>query len=174
MKVELKDLHDGPLDVKIDCSPEEIELDEPDFRFPDRVQGLVNFKLVGKRVMAKGPIHTRIIGQCVRCLADVELPLASNVDAVYENDEELLKPERKAFGSDEQIITYYDGESIHPEPELRETLMLELPMRPLCKEDCKGLCPSCGADLNETTCDCAENLRSANAWKATLKNIKLE
>jgi uncharacterized protein len=174
MKVERKDLGETPVDLDVNCSPESLDLSDPDYRFEEPVCGRVNFKLMGDRVLAKGTVSTHIIGQCIRCLGDVRLPLKADVDAVYENDPELLKPERKAFGSDEQIITYYDGEAIRPEPELREHLMLELPSFPLCREDCKGLCPSCGAHLNEGTCSCGDITGDTSEWKSALKGLKLQ
>jgi uncharacterized protein len=173
MKVELKDLRESPVDLDVNCSPESLELEDPDYRFEEPVTGRVTFSNVGDRVLAKGDLHTHIVGQCVRCLADLRVPLQGTVDAVYENDPELLKPERKAFGTDEQIVTYFDGESVHPEPELRETLMLELPTRTLCKEDCLGLCLTCGEDLNEGQCTCGGKQDAGSEWKAALKNIKL-
>jgi uncharacterized protein len=173
MRVELKNIREAPIDVAVDASPVALDLEDPEFRFEENVTGTINFRLVGDRVIAKGPLQTHTIGQCVRCLSDVRLALKGNLDAVYENDPELLKPERKAFGSDEQIITYFDGEAINPEPEIRETLMLELPLRTLCKEDCKGLCATCGKNLNEGTCACGDKQQDGNAWKLALKNIKL-
>lgn len=174
MKVELKDLRESAVDLDVNASPASLDLTDPDFRFEEPVTGRVNFRLVGDRVLAKGNVRTDALGQCVRCLADVRMPIEAKVDAVYENDPELLKPERKAFGTDEQIVTYFDGEAIHPEPELRESLMLELPTLPLCKEDCKGLCPTCGANLNEGPCKCGEKQEGGGEWKAALKNLKLQ
>lgn len=174
MKVELKDLREAPVDLNVDASPASLDLSDPEFRFPDDVRVRINFRLLGDRVLAKGPLSTTIIGQCVRCLTDVRLPLSSTLDAVYENDPELLKPERKAFGTDEQIVTWFDGESIHPEPEIRESLLLELPSITHCSEDCKGLCPVCGANLNEGPCKCSEKEEKVSPWQSALKNIKLE
>jgi uncharacterized protein len=173
MRVELKDLRETPIDYKVDATPASLDLTDPDFRFEKNVTGAINFRLIGDRVVAKGPLQTQAIAQCVRCLTDVRVPVSGTLDAVYENDPELLKPERKAFGSDEQIVTYFDGEAIYPEPEIRETLMLELPPLPLCKEDCKGLCPTCGKNLNEGPCSCDDGQEKASPWKAALKNIKL-
>ncbi|MGI8908497.1 MAG: YceD family protein [Candidatus Sumerlaeaceae bacterium] len=174
MRVERKDLREAPLDVEVNCSPASLELEDPDYRFEEPVQGQVNFKSVGDQVIAKGQIHTHTISQCVRCLSEIRVPVSARVEALYENDPELLKPERMAFGSDEQIITYYDGEAIHPEPELRESLMLELPTRPLCSENCKGLCPNCGANLNDGPCGCGDKSKGGSPWKAAIKNLKLE
>jgi uncharacterized protein len=53
-------------------------------------------------------------------------------------------------------LSYYSGDEIDVTPLIVEQVMLALPTRPLCAEDCLGLCDSCGANLNRETCDCAD------------------
>lgn len=186
MKVDLKDLREGPLTLTVNTSPGELELEDPDFRFEHPVTGEVVFKKTGDRILAHGKLQTKVSGSCVRCLTPVVLPVSAPVDAIYENDDELRRPDKQAFNHEDQIITWFDGESIHPEPELRESLMLELPTLPLCAEHCRGLCPQCGHNRNEGPCDCPDAEADTGApeappeglpnqaWKAALKNIKLD
>ena len=63
----------------------------------------------------------------------------------------------------------FDGEVIELEPLLREQFVLSLPYAPLCREDCKGLCPTCGTNLNESTCNCTPS-KTDSRWDALLKH----
>jgi uncharacterized protein len=70
----------------------------------------------------------------------------------------------------EAEIGYYQGESLLLEDALREQVLLAVPLKTLCREDCKGLCPHCGKNLNESQCSCAEQ-REDPRW-AALKEIR--
>lgn len=98
---------------------------------------------VGHSIEAVGTVDAPWEGRCRRCLAPVAGVLQADVREVYEDDP-------------------IDGETYplrHETVDLgllaREAIVLELPVAPLCKEDCLGLCPGCGADLNEAACSCA-------------------
>jgi uncharacterized protein len=72
--------------------------------------------------------------------------------------------------SAEAEVGYYEGDGILLEDALREQVLLEAPIRAICREDCKGLCPHCGANLNQQQCSCAEPLEDPR-W-AALKDIR--
>lgn len=174
MKVEARDLRESPYDLQVSAPSAELELEDTEFSFNDDVTGTLRFRMVNQRVIAHGQVATRIGTNCSRCLTPITVPLSAVVDAVYENNPELLKAENKAFGDADQLVSYFNGEKINPAPEIREALMLELPMLPLCKEDCKGLCPQCGTNLNEQECSCGDKDDNKAVWKDALKNIKLQ
>ena len=174
MKVEKRDLREGPVTLHIDSAPEAFELTDEDFRFQHPVKGQVHFHLVGPKVLAKGEVNTLATAICVRCLTEVDIPIKGIVDAVYENDPELLKPEAKIIGNADLSVVWFDGESISPEPEIRESIMLELPSAPVCNEGCKGLCPKCGANLNVENCQCMKEKETVSPWKTALKDLKLD
>lgn len=175
LKIEIKHLLKSPQYVNIDLQPSELDLEDTDFRFNSPVTGNITFTFANERVIAKGNIHTKVQTQCVRCLGKATVDINAKVDALYENDKELLNNQNIVTNHEEQVRTYYDGEAIYPANELREAIMLELPQLPLCSPDCKGLCPSCGINLNTISCDCEQaNNDDTNAFKEALKNIKLK
>jgi uncharacterized protein len=180
MKIDVLKLREGPIDLEIDCVPELLDLVDREYRFRKRVTGLVHFSLVEHRVRAKGFVETIAEAECVRCLKVVEVPLRGMLDIFYENNPALQTPEALLGAGEDENLYWFDGEVIHPEEQLREALMIELPMLPLCSPDCKGLCAQCGADLNEGLCACARGEREAeeeveaNDWKAMLRKIRLE
>ncbi len=174
LKVEMRDLKEGPVELRVDCRPAAFDLSDEEFTFPEQVTGLVRYSLAGPRVLSRGMLHTAASTKCVRCLNDALVRLDAEVDSVYENDAELLKPETGTVALEERIVQYFDGDIIRPESEFREAILVELPSRPLCSPDCKGLCPHCGADLNEGPCACPKDVGDLNEWKAALKEIRLE
>jgi uncharacterized protein len=174
MKIELKTLVEQPVDLAVDCSPAQLDLADEDFLFPAPVRGTVRFSLAEPRVIATGFLETVVQTECVRCLKKVELKLRAPVEAMYENNPDLLKPETEFSTSLEETLAWFDGAAIHPEAQLREAVMLALPARPLCSEQCLGLCPVCGANRNEKKCDCPRETGEDKGWKASLRRIKLE
>jgi uncharacterized protein len=76
------------------------------------------------------------------------------------------------LSAEDMGIVYFQGEKINLKDTIQEQVVMEFPLRALCKQDCKGLCPKCGADLNEDLCDC--DRRSSPGKFDVLKNLKLE
>ena len=68
----------------------------------------------------------------------------------------------------------HDGVEVDLEPLLREQLVLAVPINPLCQPDCKGICPSCGTDLNKKTCGCENELPETNPWKRAIMQLSDE
>ncbi|MBI5814052.1 MAG: DUF177 domain-containing protein [Nitrospinae bacterium] len=93
--------------------------------------------------------------ECSRCLKSFNLPVKDTVAAVFMPKEEFSAAgEEQELSGEDMDITVYDGEQIELYGPVRDQLALAAPMRPLCSEDCKGLCPVCGADLNVEKCGC--------------------
>jgi uncharacterized protein len=87
-------------------------------------------------------------GECRRCLKPIAGELRCDVREVY-------RPRTRGEAEDPDEDTYpLHGEQLDLQPLVRDALILELPMAPLCRPDCRGLCPTCGADLNDGPCDC--------------------
>jgi uncharacterized protein len=98
---------------------------------------------VGGAVEAIGTVRASWTGSCARCLQPAHGTLEGEVSEVFESPHE-------------EGETYpLEHDEIDLEPLARETVVLELPQAPLCREECLGLCPDCGADRNEGTCSCA-------------------
>lgn len=107
-----------------------------------------------------GEVSAEVKLMCSRCLAEFTLPLVVPVAEVYTNKQEALPDvdeDSEDFGFDE--IGFFEGDDVEIAPALLKALFLELPMRPLCREDCLGICPQCGTDLNKGECSCrADNI----------------
>ncbi len=128
--LELRDTAEAPADLGIEmigvppASPIELDL-----RLESVVEG----------VLVSGTADVVLVGQCSRCLEPIEDTMQIDIQElfVYPNSE-----------ATEEEAHRLDGELIDLEPVVRDAVVLELPFQPLCRDDCAGLCPECGANLN--------------------------
>lgn len=95
---------------------------------------------VGDGVLATGVAEVQLRGECARCLTEIE------ADAEIDLQELFLFP---GVDPDDEEASRVEAEMIDLEPVLRDAAMLDLPFIPLCREDCAGLCPTCGENLND-------------------------
>jgi uncharacterized protein len=125
----------------------------------------------GRTVFITGDAHAVIQVPCARCLKPLTLTLNPHIDLSLLPA--LADEEAEAEGQlkDEALEEYtYSDDTIDVGAILNEQLLLEKPFRALCTEDCKGLCPSCGINLNEDACLCAQQPKSLAF--AALKDFK--
>jgi uncharacterized protein len=93
---------------------------------------------------------------CARCLEPVEQSLAGDFDLIFRPNAADAEAGERAITEDETEIGYYDESGLLLEDAVREQVLLTLPGRSLCQQDCKGLCPHCGANRNLNPCECVE------------------
>lgn len=103
--------------------------------------------------------------ECARCIAPVEQPLGGDFDLLYRPVGADGEASEHSITTSETEIGYYQNGGLVLEDVLREQVLLSLPPRTLCREDCKGLCPQCGQDLNSGDCNC-EDTASDPRWTA--------
>ncbi len=117
-----------------------------------------------------GTVRTELELACSRCLESFRLPVEVAFDQRYLPQTEASAEQEREVGEDDLETSFYQDEQIDLNELLREQFYLVLPMKPLCREECKGLCPQCGTNLNTGTCDCAP------AWEdprlAALRQLK--
>jgi uncharacterized protein len=101
---------------------------------------------------------------CARCVEPVPTPLSGNFDLIFRPQAADADPGELAITLDETEIGYYEESGLSLEDVVREQVLLSLPSRTLCKEDCKGLCPRCGQNLNLESCNCSST--SDARWNA--------
>jgi uncharacterized protein len=107
---------------------------------------------------------------CARCLEPVIDDVDKSFDLIYRPLGVDRRADEVAISEAETEIGYYQGEGLLLEDALREQVLLATPVRALCREDCKGLCPQCGRNLNVEQCNCEQHL-SDPRWDA-LSEIK--
>ncbi len=93
---------------------------------------------------------------CARCLEPVQQPLNGTFDLIFRPGGVDAEAGERAITEDETEIGYYEESGLLLEDAVREQVLLTLPGRTLCQEDCKGLCPHCGINRNLASCECVE------------------
>jgi DUF177 domain-containing protein len=107
---------------------------------------------------------------CARCLEPVAREVAKRFNLLYRPQGADAGKEELSVTTAEAEVGYYQGEALLLEDVLREQVLLALPIKAICREDCRGLCPHCGKNLNVEQCNCAEPLEDPR-WSA-LKDIR--
>ena len=105
----------------------------------------------GGALLVTGTVEGTAKTSCARCLSTFDFPVTGEIEGYYLLSDEEEAPE----DMDEDEFSYLPKNNvIELEPLIKAALLLELPLVPLCDDDCKGICPQCGADLNEGPCEC--------------------
>jgi uncharacterized protein len=127
-------------------------------------------------IEVQGTLKTRARLSCSRCLKNFDTPLASDFELSYTKEipglMDVFDEQEIELKVEEIGMFYFKGEEINLQQGIQEQVVMALPLQPLCDENCKGLCPRCGSDLNQEDCGCKNEL-SANKF-AVLKNLKLD
>ncbi len=148
---------------------------------PDAGHGHADLELYseGTHVFASGTFKGDLTVACSRCVEPVKLPIDERLMVTFmpasempadEDDASVAEAEGPEVPAEDLDLFAYEGEHIDLEPLFREQFVLAIPYAPLCREDCKGLCPQCGIDRNSATCACEKPI---DPRLAGLKNLKL-
>jgi uncharacterized protein len=117
-----------------------------------------------------GDFSTTVELFCARCLEPITRAVTNKFELLYRPQGTDAGKEELSVTAAEAEVSYYQGDGLQLEDVLREQVLLALPLRAICREDCKGLCAHCGKNLNLEQCDCAEPLEDPR-W-AALKDIR--
>ena len=120
------------------------------------VQLVMDVHKDGEAYRVSGRVTTRLQLECGRCLDAFEIPVDSPFELRYVPAPSTAGAEGEEREMNEEDLTtaYYREESIDLGELMHEQFVLALPMKPLCSDACRGLCPHCGTNLNKGTCDC--------------------
>lgn len=150
--INLATLPPGTSRLEVDAAPAGLGL--PEGEWPSPVRAGLSLDKAGEQVTVRGKVRTAARLECVRCLKTFDL--AVETDLVVHADR--AGRSRHVVEEDDlerdDYMKFHDGRTLDVSEEVREALLLEIPMAPRCREDCRGLCPRCGADLNEGPCGC--------------------
>lgn len=147
---------EGSTQLCLEVGVEELDLTDPYFSFPlPLAVDLEVFRSL-ETFTAEGVVRCVIRGECCRCLAPVEEEIEAGFRLLFQR-KRATDAELEAVEEEEEIEIFEpNAESADLGSYLREIVIVELPMRLYCREDCKGLCPQCGRDLNTGSCSCRE------------------
>lgn len=143
----LKDDHASNMVIDAKETVSYISDGKTNYKVLEPIQLKGEFESIGNGIVRfTGEIRSKLESRCSRCSTKVEYPLAVEFEQRFSSGFE---------GIDQEDIESVVGERVDLEPIVMEELHVSIPMSVLCKEDCKGLCSTCGGDLNVDGCDCA-------------------
>ncbi len=180
MEIHIDQLIDAELRLEFDEKPERFPvlaemIKSGEFEFPAPVKTRLRAFRIGDIIEVEGVFETTARLACGRCLKHFETQLASEIALTYtreslENRQDLSRDEIELSPEDAGLITF-SGDRIDFREGVQEQVVMAIPVRPLCREHCKGLCPQCGANLNKEDCGCDQAPR--NTQFSALKKLKL-
>jgi DUF177 domain-containing protein len=174
MLISLQQLEHRPVPFEVDVPAEKLEYDgkltQASVLHAKGTARLVSRSLGEIRI--EGHLTVSMNAECDRCLEGAVVPLDRSFDLMYVPAEDAA-----ASGEDEVDeagieVGYYEGQALELNDVLREVVLLALPMRVVCSDDCKGICPLCGQNRNQKNCDCRP-VTADDRWNK-LKSLKSE
>lgn len=173
MQIEVESLSGAGEPFAHTYAPGELELEDERARLAGEAVVAGRASRKGEEVRLRGTLSAAVEAPCDRCLRHVALPLESEFDVTYvPRGAEAAKGEETELGEEDLLASVYEGGHVDVDELVREQVLLALPTRLRCGDDCKGLCPSCGADLNVEACGC-EQQQVDPRW-AALADLKRE
>ena len=170
MKLDLGNIRQPQTRIDRTLAPSEVEMADDAYRIVapvglgfDIYKDKEAFRLVGD-------VRTELELSCSRCLEPFRLPVDVAFDLRYVPQPDASPGEENEVSEEDLETSFYSNDEIDLNELLREQFYLALPMKPLCREECKGLCPQCGTNLNAGTCDCSPGWEDPRL--AALKQLK--
>jgi len=121
-------------------------------------------------IRIQGHVQVALELLCDRCLADAEVVVDTDFDLFYKPVEKGDMHGEVHLEEGEIDLSFYEGDSVGLRDALREHILLTMPMQVFCRPECKGLCPTCGADRNTEKCECQS--KKVDPRLSALKNLK--
>ena len=138
--------------VELEAPAADVGLTQPEWR--EQVRGSFVVERSGERVSVRGSVRARAHLECVRCLREFDLLVETPLVVYAERTGSTSRQEQDQLERDDFML-FHDGRRLDLRESVRESLLLELPFTPRCREDCPGLCAKCGADLSLGPCGCS-------------------
>ncbi len=118
------------------------------------VNGSVLLEKHGRDILVRGHLQGHLQLVCSRCLESFAAPVDADFDLLLAPGPGPERGESEELSAPDLDLDYYTGEVLDLEAVLQEQIILMVPLKPLCREDCRGICPRCGAVLNREACTC--------------------
>ena len=170
MRIELENLENGKGTFAHTYQPEELDLGDERVTLNQPVQVSGSVRRSGTEIIVSGRLSSQVNVECDRCLKRIDLPVSNDFKVDYVTEQDYESSRAAELSTDELDVSVFDGESINVDELVKEQILLSAPDRALCRDDCKGICSNCGADLNTGACNCQESEIDPR-WEA-LKKFK--
>jgi uncharacterized protein len=172
MRFKIKDIGDDGLDIELPVTAAWLGEHCPDLEArlgPDGLAMRGVLEKSGDDVLMRGDLRGALETPCARCLEPARISLDVPLTVTFVDK----AAETGGDTDDEDDVVFFDGDEIDLGTELRDEILLAMPINPLCQDGCLGLCPVCGGNRNSAPCDCEERQRGVTSKLSALGRIKL-
>ena len=169
MKLDLREFESFPAHKHLEVDPENFSFD---------FDGVCGFKELSvdltvvrsdREYYCQGGVKSVLTLECARCLSQYDAEIEGQVDFIICSEAQLAEHREEAIDNEDYAFLDSTGQVADISDIVRQSVLLTLPMKPICSEDCQGLCSSCGRNLNDGSCDC-KNEEIDERW-AALKDL---
>ena len=171
MILDLRQFETFPARLSLEAGPEEVEVDFEGIVQLNRARLNLSIQKSGEEFFCQGQVNASVKLTCARCLEEFDRELDNSTDFIVCSKQ--WHDERRAVEDNEEYV-FFQGSDLQADVSdmVRQAVIMSMSMKPLCSEDCKGLCPSCGTNLNESSCDCKSG-KVDPRWDALKKISRL-
>ena len=134
-----------------------------------RIQGKLNLTRTDRGILVEGVLNTELELTCSRCLSPFSCPLKLKIEEEYFPTVDVVSGASLAIPDEPGLFTIDENHELDLTEAVHQYALLAVPMKPLCRQDCAGLCPVCGQNLNLGECKCPP--QAADPRWAKLKEI---
>ena len=170
MFLDVKELAVRKVRIRKSYVPGSIDYGSSEVRQAQPLEVTATAELLDGQIHVAGDLETKMEMVCARCLEPVIEEVHKDFDLFYQPLRKSTRHEEERLKDDETEIGFYEGEGLFLADVLKEQVLLSLPMKVICQSDCRGLCPTCGANLNHEECRCERH--STDPRLAPLARLK--
>jgi uncharacterized protein len=131
-----------------------IDFHTDEFQQIDPLEVRATAELEDGEIHLRGDLHTRVEMVCARCLEPVAEEITREFDLTYRPLAAIRSEAEVRLDTDDADVAFYEGDGLFLADALAEQVNLAIPMKAICRSDCRGLCPQCGANRNHEECHC--------------------
>ena len=155
--ISLEELKLHPVSISKTYLPGELDYRSAEFRqLGDlRIGGVA--ELVGDEIRFRGHLHVEVQALCDRCLGKVQIPVENDLDLAYRPMATIARQEEVEVSASEHEVGFFSGPGVELVDVVTEQVNLAIPMKIVCRPDCRGLCPTCGVNRNLEECHCTND-----------------
>jgi uncharacterized protein len=156
--------------IRKSYAPGTLDYHSGEFRQIEPLEVRATAEMAENQIRVYGNLHTRVEMVCARCLDGVVEEISRDFDLYYRPMNSISEDEELKLHVDDTEVAFYEGDGMFLADVLAEQVILGLPMKVICRSDCRGLCAHCGANLNNEECRCEKH--AADPRLAPLARLK--
>src|SRR5712675_2285639 len=154
MFLDVKELAVRKVTLRQSFAPGAVDYHTPDLHQVGPLEVRGTAELIDGQIHINGQLHTRLEMVCARCLEPVVEEVSRDFDLFYRPLQSIQREEEMRLKLDDTEMAFFQGQGLFLTDVLAEQVLLALPMKVICRSDCRGLCPQCGVNLNNEECRC--------------------